>query len=179
MARRAQRVVERCRLERALYVLARHTGRRVSAMVGLQWGDWLPDETLYGALRWRAANDKLGRSWTVPVTAAVREAIEAPPRRDAWVSLHPHHPERPVTREMASNWLRATGERAGLEHVTGGGWHMFRRLWATERKDLSLKDVAYAGGWKVTTTLVNVHQQLDAEALQRVVEGGRRNIRAV
>ncbi len=56
---------------------------------------------------------------------------------------------------------------------------MFRRLWATERKHLSLRDVAYAGGWTDTSTLVAVYQQPDEETLQQVVDGGREKIRAI
>lgn len=177
--RRAQRVVDRCDLERALYVLARHTGRRVSSILGLEWADWKPNESLYGVIRWRAAADKLGRSWTVPVTAPVREVLEGLQRTGPRVFPHPRGPQRSVSRAMASNWLKASEARAGLGHVAGGGWHTFRRLWATERKGLSLKDVAYAGGWKDTTTLLNIYQQPDIESLQQVVQGGQRNIKAV
>jgi hypothetical protein len=57
---------------------------------------------------------------------------------------------------------------------------MFRRPWATERKDLSLKGRGLrCGGWKDTTTLLNVYHQPDTESLQEVVEGGRLNIKAV
>jgi len=47
---------------------------------------------------------------------------------------------------------------------------MFRRGWATARKDLPLKDVAAAGGWKDITTLVTCYQQQDDDTLRRVVE---------
>lgn len=46
---------------------------------------------------------------------------------------------------------------------------MFRRVWATERKDLPLKDVAAAGGWRDTTTLLR-YQQPDEATLRRVIE---------
>lgn len=47
---------------------------------------------------------------------------------------------------------------------------MFRRLWATERKDLSLKDVAAAGGWKDVTTLLGCYQQPDEDTLRDVLD---------
>jgi len=47
---------------------------------------------------------------------------------------------------------------------------MFRRGYATARKDLPLKDVAAAGGWKDITTLVTCYQQPDDDTLRRVVE---------
>ena len=52
----------------------------------------------------------------------------------------------------------------------GSLWHMFRRVWATERKDYPLKDVAAAGGWRDTSTLLR-YQQPDTATMRRVVEG--------
>jgi hypothetical protein len=56
----------------------------------------------------------------------------------------------------------------------GSLWHAFRRLWATERKGLPVKDVAAAGGWKDITTLINCYQQPDEETLRAVVEFRRK-----
>ena len=42
-------------------------------------------------------------------------------------------------------------------------WHAFRRLWATERKTMPVKDVAAAGGWKDITTLIDCYGQPDEE----------------
>lgn len=44
-----------------------------------------------------------------------------------------------------------------------------RRKWATERKHHSLKDVAVAGGWKDTETLLTCYQQPDIETLMAVM----------
>jgi hypothetical protein len=52
----------------------------------------------------------------------------------------------------------------------GSLWHAFRRLWATERKALPVRDVAAAGGWKDATTLINCYQQPDEATLRAVVE---------
>ncbi len=52
----------------------------------------------------------------------------------------------------------------------GSLWHAFRRLWATERKTLPVKDVAAAGGWKDITTLIESYQQPDEDTLRSVVE---------
>jgi hypothetical protein len=52
----------------------------------------------------------------------------------------------------------------------GSLWHAFRRLWATERKALPVKNVAAAGGWKDVTTLINCYQQPDEATLRSVVE---------
>ena len=70
---------------------------------------------------------------------------------------------------LATRWLRQAEKLAGLEPLQGGAWHPFRRAWATSRKDLSLKDVAEAGGWKDTTTLLKCYTQPDAETVTAVV----------
>jgi hypothetical protein len=46
---------------------------------------------------------------------------------------------------------------------------MFRRVWATERKHLPLKDVAAAGGWRDISTLLP-YQQVDQDTMRSVVE---------
>ena len=164
-----------------LLTLARETGRRISSICALRWEDWHPDAGLYGALIWHAEHDKLGRTWNVPVTQVVHDVLE---RRHAdvtsvFVFPHPNDDATPINRQMAGNWLRDAEGKARLSHVPSGGWHMFRRLWASSRKHLSLRDVAYAGGWLDTSTLLNVYQQPDADTLQTVVDGGREKLRAL
>ena len=50
-----------------------------------------------------------------------------------------------------------------------GGFHAFRRKWATERKHLPVQDVAQAGGWKNTKTVSDIYQRPDAATLFQVV----------
>lgn len=80
-------------------------------------------------------------------------------------------PEKPNRRETAAKWLVTVEELAGLPELVGGVFHPYRRLWATERKDLPLVDVAAAGGWKDTQALRLSYQHADAETVLRVVEG--------
>jgi hypothetical protein len=61
-------------------------------------------------------------------------------------------------------------ELAKLPKLVGGRFHPYRRLWATERKNLPLVDVAAAGGWKDTQALRLSYQQADAASVLRVVE---------
>jgi hypothetical protein len=67
--------------------------------------------------------------------------------------LRARRPSRTVT-AAAPEWPR--------------GWR------ATERKHHSLKDVAAAGGWKDTETLLTCYQQPDAETLLAVMSEERK-----
>jgi integrase len=159
---------------RELLILAEGTGRRIGAIVQLLWSDWLPDRGSYGAIRWRADSDKIGREWIAPVTPEVREALErwrreSPGVGDAPIFPEPNEPTRCLSPCLAAKWLRKAESMAGLEHQKGGLWHQFRRKWAMERKGFELSDVAYAGGWKETATLLGVYQKPDPETLERVV----------
>jgi hypothetical protein len=71
---------------------------------------------------------------------------------------------------LAAYWLRRAYILSGAVKPDGSLWHAFRRLWATERKTLPVKDVAAAGGWKYITTLINCYQQPDEDTLRAVVE---------
>lgn len=61
---------------------------------------------------------------------------------------------------------------AELPHVEWAGFHAFRRKWATERKHLPTVDVAAAGGWTGTETLILCYQQADEATMLAVVLGG-------
>ncbi len=75
-----------------------------------------------------------------------------------------------MDRHLFDKWLLVAEQKAGLPKLIGGRWHPYRRKWATERKDLSLKDVAAAGGWKDTETLLRCYQYPDADTLLAVME---------
>jgi hypothetical protein len=67
--------------------------------------------------------------------------------------------------------LRRQAEKAaGLDTLDGGLWHAYRRKWATERKDLPLKDVAAASGWKDVRTLLTCYQHADEATMLKVME---------
>ena len=63
---------------------------------------------------------------------------------------------------------------AGLEKLPGGLWHAYRRKWACERKHFPLVDVAAAGGWTDTATLVACYTQPDADTMRRVMNEPKR-----
>jgi integrase len=158
-----------------LIVLARTTGRRLSAVLGLHWADI---DFSRGMIRWRPENDKLRKTWVVPAPPAALEALTHfrtahPGVGEVPVFPHPRqkrHPGQPVTRHLAGYWLNQAYDLSKVPKSEGTLWHAFRRLWATERKHLSVKDVAAAGGWNDVTTLLKCYQQPDEETLRAVVE---------
>ena len=75
-----------------------------------------------------------------------------------------------VIRTDEVQWLKKVYELSGLPKPDGSLWHAFRRMWATARKDLPVKDVAAAGGWKDIMALKECYQQPKAETLRSVVE---------
>ena len=91
-----------------------------------------------------------------------------------WVFACASEVAKPLDRYSFDKSLRIAEELAGLPSLKGGLWHPYRRKWATERKQLPLKDVATAGGWKDIGTLVGCYQQSDQEALLAVMSEPRR-----
>lgn len=166
-------------LLRTLIRLAGDTGRRISAILALQWHDWRPDLGTYGKLRWRAEEDKVGKEWWAPVTPEVREELERlrrerPGLGGALLFPAPNNPAKHVSVQIVTHWLRRAEALAELEPLPHGAWHPFRRRWATERKHLSPKDVAAVGGWVDTTTLQKCYQIADEETMEAVVLQPRR-----
>jgi hypothetical protein len=71
-------------------------------------------------------------------------------------------------------WIRALEKHAGLSKLDCGLLHTCRRRWATERKDLSFKDVAAAGGWKDVGTLLTCYQHADRQSMLAVMSEPRK-----
>jgi integrase len=159
---------------RSLIILAGRTGRRLSSILNLLWEDVDFEK---GTIRWRAEHDKIGQTWVVPMQREVRAELlqfrkEHPGIGSSLLFPHPQrrqHRDGPVTRHVAAWWLKEAFRRAKIQKPEGSLWHMFRRVWATERKDLPLKDVAAVGGWRDTSTLLR-YQQPDAATMRRVVD---------
>ena len=79
-----------------------------------------------------------------------------------------------MDRHLFDRWLTVAERKAKLPKLNRGLWHPYRRKWAMERKHLSLKDVAEAGGWKDTETLLTCYQQPDRESLLAVMSEPRK-----
>ncbi len=79
-------------------------------------------------------------------------------------------PSAPLSKETAHYWLREAEKRAGVLRQRQGGWHAFRRAWATARKHMPLQDVMAAGGWRDPGALQRAYQHADADTLRKVME---------
>jgi integrase len=162
------------KMELAL-VLAEATGRRLGSIRQLRWEDV---DFQRNTIRWRAEFDKKGKEWVVPMPDSLAEELKQFRKRlgaiSGWIFGGERKPDQPMDRHLFDKWLHAAEKKAELPKLTGGLWHPYRRKWATERKHHSLKDVAAAGGWKDTETLLTCYQQPDADTLLAVMSEPRK-----
>ncbi len=155
--------------------LAFHTGRRISAILAIQYDDLHLNLQPFGAITWRAETDKMGKAWTAPLHEAARAAIDRVladrPRPDIGASHlfpSPRSPHQPVSKDLASAWLEQCERIAGVSHLKQGLWHPFRRAWATGRKHWPVQDVMAVGGWTDPSCLTTIYQQPDVDTMIRV-----------
>jgi integrase len=177
-----------------LLTLARSTGRRITAICELRASDVLlsPDAITralaaggldpslarhmpHGAIRWRAESDKQGYEDIAPISATARAALErylrAHPRvGDVWMFPQPNHPKRPTNQTLARVMLLRAEKLAELPHIERGGFHAFRRAYASDRKHLPDVDVARSAGWRDPATMKRSYQQADPATTLRVIE---------
>lgn len=177
LAQKVEHDLERTRwvkMELAL-VLAEATGRRLGSIRQLRWDDIDFEKS---TIRWRAEADKKGRESTVPVPPTLRDELRRFRRQlsavGGWVFAGERQPDQPMDRHLFDRWLAVAERAAKLPKLEGGLWHPYRRKWATERKHLSLKDVAAAGGWKDVETLLTCYQQPDQDTLLAVMNEPRK-----
>ncbi len=154
--------------------LAESTGQRIGSILTLRRSDVALDRLPHGRIRFRAENQKTGYEHGVPLAPYARRVLKAHLARvdgqaTPWLFPAERNPDKSVCVSTMSHRLRDAYEKAELTTLNGGLWHPWRRKWATERKGMPLKDVAAAGGWKDTTTLLKSYQQVDDETLLQVV----------
>lgn len=173
LAKKSQSENERARwikLELAL-VLVEATGRRLGSVRQLRWEDLDLGNQL--SIRWRADADKKGYETVVPLPTELADQLRGFRRRlgavGGWMFSRESDGAGPMDRHLFNKWLRTAEKKAGVPKLDGGLWHPYRRKWATERKQHPLRDVAEAGGWKDTETLLTCYQQPDSETLLSVM----------
>lgn len=95
----------------------------------------------YGAIRWSETTDKEGLGFITAIGRDARLEIDrylARNPRVGDVPLFPAlgNPKASIRRETASKWLVRAEKLAELPKLKRGAFHAYRRLWASERKDL-------------------------------------------
>ncbi len=155
------------------------TGHRISAVLALRWQDINFESSTaapFGAIRWYAGCTETNKrnDHIVPMNQIARAALDEwraarPGIGSALLFPCPGDPTRQMERRACKGWLRDAERMAGLAHEPQGGFHVFRRGWATLRKDMPLKDVAAAGGWTDTATLLKSYQHADPRTTLAVV----------
>jgi integrase len=155
-----------------LITLVKSTGRRLSSVLGLRWDDFDFENRI---IRWRPELDKRRRTWVTAMPTRAAEELLAhrtahPVIGNALVFPASRKPDLNVSRHLAADWLKRAYRYAELEKPAGGLWHCFRRKWATERKHHPIRDVAYAGGWSDTQTLLTCYTHPDLDTMREVVD---------
>lgn len=152
------------------------TGHRVSAVLGLRWDDVLPEseDMPFGGLRWSGLTDKTKFEHSVPMTQGIKRVIERVRRQRPGVGLSYLFPKptshlAPISKHRVREWLLRAEKAAGVAKQQGSLFHAYRRGWATARKHHPLVDVALAGGWKRTETLMRHYVQPDNATTLRVL----------
>ena len=172
-----------------MLTLARYTGHREGAICGLRANDFLrtkeevraalgalglderqADAYPHGGLRWRAETDKMGNYSVTPLAPDARAALDAylsknPRLGEAPLFPAPTDAGRPLRAEIASRWLVSAEKLANLPRLSGGRWHPYRRLFATELAHVPAKTAAMLGGWKNPATMQALYQQPTGESL--------------
>jgi integrase len=163
-----------------LLVLARETGHRKRSIAGLRIRDilltrtamrgalarigqneLLADDWPYGAIYWSRDLDKKKYDRVIPISKRVREALvkylekRGTLELDAPLIPSSTDPSCCAGDGLINHAFRRAEEIAcnqgyDLPHVSQGAWHMFRRMWRSERAGyFHDKLVAFCGGWSV------------------------------
>jgi len=152
-------------------VLANETGHRLSAIRHLRWSDLDLERS---RIRWRAAHDKIGFEHVTPMSPALQAALVAVQKRaatigDTWVLPSKRKPDIPCPKGTLDKAFAHAAEVAGIDLPARARWHGLRRKFATELKNLPLKDLCYLGGWKDPKTLLTCYQQPDEEIMREAL----------
>lgn len=178
-----------------MLTLAWETGRRRGAWrtllaSDLLWGDIEPNDAVsvqggknsppagkrrgIVAIRWKPTKHA-DQSAVVPASRELGRVLEAylqdsPRVGNVPLFPSPKKPDQAIDARECYEWLQEAEALAGLTHLGGGAWHMFRRSWLTKRKHHAPKDVMEGAGLKSRKVLEMVYQQTTNEDLVEVIE---------
>jgi integrase len=85
----------------------------------------------------------------------------------------PEEASQPTSRYTFRHFWDRAEKLAKSEPVERRGWHSLRRAFATAMKHAPLRDLAYLGGWKSVSTVVEVYQQPDDATMRAALEARR------
>lgn len=161
----APSVDSRCELA---LLIAHETGHRIGAIIQLRWADVDFDNEV---IRWRGDQDKIGFEHSSPLVEPLLTALQAAQSSTAseWVIPCPTDATKPCSRHLLRDWWQRMEDVAGLERQAGRGWHSLRRKFATELKDVGLRDLCELGGWKDPLTIVKCYQQPDQNRMREAL----------
>jgi integrase len=97
---------------------------------------------------------------------------------EAWILPSPKDSSRASSRHLVKNWWYRAEKAAELDHVKGLGWHSLRRKFATELKEIPLKDLCELGGWKSHETILKCYQSADEDTMREALKT-RKTLRVV
>lgn len=162
---------------KVLLILAHETGHWLSSIRQLQWSDL---DLKAKTVRWRASVDKIGFEGTTTLTDTAVRALKEQRGRHAAIGqvwVFPAHfqkdKDKPTSRHSFAKWWSAVETEANVTKVPRRQFHSLRRKFATEMKHAPLRDLAYLGGWKSVSTVVEVYQRPDAATMQRALAARR------
>lgn len=169
----------RMRMFSLAFQIAEVFGRRVGSIGQLTRRDVCFDrehDFANAHITWQAAADKTGQTTDVPIPSEVAKLLwdycEAMPLpRSGRLFWQIGTVDEPLNTDNLNDLLRKAEHAAGLDHVPHMAWHALRRKWATERKDLPIKDAMAVGGWKDAKTYLG-YQQTDPDTMLAVLKHG-------
>ena len=156
-------------------ILVHETGHRIGAVRQLRWSDVDMER---GIIHWRKSNDKIAMDHKTPLTEEALEALEEarkcnPGIGDAWVFPAPRKASEACGKDLMTKLWKRAEKLAGLEPILWLGWHSLRRRFATDLKQISLRDLCDLGGWKDPDTVVKCYQAADQEDLRKAIRARR------
>ena len=167
-----------------ILMLCAHTGRRIEAVLELAFSDIYLDASSIasiqdddrdfelGAIHWRPENDKMGFDNFAEINAPLRLMLEdvlSRRGRAGSVPLFPSagDPQQPVTYSTVIKWLRRAEKIAGLESLERGGFHPYRRMYASLRSEhFPLEVIAQGGGWRSVRAVRDCYVHARKEAVR-------------